>query len=54
MMLLRRCGLMRCAEGGGVVGLSEHQRKTAIRVANIPAERFEAAFESDNPATATS
>ena len=32
-------------------GLSEHQRKTAARVANIPADEFEAAVESDNPPT---
>jgi hypothetical protein len=32
-------------------GLSEHQRKTAARVANVPAEEFEAAVESDNPPT---
>lgn len=34
-------------------GLSEHQRKTALRIANIPKEEFEAAVESDNPPTVT-
>jgi hypothetical protein len=28
-------------------GLSAHQQKTAVRVANVPAEQFEAAVESD-------
>jgi hypothetical protein len=32
-------------------GLSERQRKTAARVANVPADEFEAAVESDNPPT---
>jgi hypothetical protein len=34
-------------------GLSEHQRKTALRVANLPQEEFEAAVESDRPPTVT-
>lgn len=34
-------------------GLSEHQRKTALRVANVPAAQFEAAVESANPPTVT-
>jgi hypothetical protein len=34
-------------------GLSEHQRKTAIRVANVPAPVFEAAVESAKPPTVT-
>jgi hypothetical protein len=34
-------------------GLSERQRKTALRVAAIPEEEFEAAIESDNPLTLT-
>lgn len=34
-------------------GLSERQRKTALRVANVPAEEFEAAVESENPPTIT-
>jgi len=34
-------------------GLSERQRNTALRVANIPAEEFEAAIESDDPPTVT-
>jgi len=32
-------------------GLSERQRKTALRVANVPADEFEAAVESDEPPT---
>jgi hypothetical protein len=35
------------------VGLSEHQRKTALRVANVPGEEFERAVESDQPPTVT-
>lgn len=35
-------------------GLSEHQRKTALRVASVPAENFEAQVESDSPPTVTS
>lgn len=34
-------------------GLSERQRKTALRVANVPSSDFEAAVESDNPPTIT-
>jgi len=30
-------------------GLSEYQRKTAIRVANVPEETFEKQVESDTP-----
>lgn len=32
-------------------GLSEHQRKTALRVANVPAESFEKQVESERPPT---
>ncbi|MGH8572389.1 MAG: hypothetical protein ACREX8_07430, partial [Gammaproteobacteria bacterium] len=32
-------------------GLSEHQRKTALRIAAIPEEEFEAQIESDDPPT---
>ena len=32
-------------------GLSEHQRKTALRVANIPKKEFEELVESDDPPT---
>ena len=32
-------------------GLSEHERKRALRVASIPEERFNAQVESDNPPT---
>lgn len=34
-------------------GLSEHQRKTAIRVSRIPDPEFEEAIEADEPATVT-
>ena len=34
-------------------GLSERQRKTALRVASVPADEFETAIESDNPPTVT-
>jgi hypothetical protein len=34
-------------------GLSEHERKTALRVASISAESFERQVESDNPPTVT-
>jgi len=34
-------------------GLSEHQAKTAVRVANVPADEFEKAVESDTPPTVT-
>jgi hypothetical protein len=34
-------------------GMSERQRKTALRVANVPSEEFEQAVESDNLPTVT-
>jgi hypothetical protein len=34
-------------------GLSEHQRKTALRVAAVSADEFEAAIESEHPPTIT-
>lgn len=34
-------------------GLSEHQRKTALRVNSVPREQFEQLIESDNPPTVT-
>jgi hypothetical protein len=34
-------------------GLSERQRKTALRVANVPDDEFEEAIESDDPPTIT-
>jgi hypothetical protein len=34
-------------------GLSAHQQKTAVRVANVPAEQFEKAVDSDAPPTVT-
>jgi hypothetical protein len=35
-------------------GLSEHRRKTAIRVSRVPDPEFEGAVEADDPATVTS
>jgi hypothetical protein len=34
-------------------GLSERQRKTALRINNVPREEFEEAVKSDNPPTAS-
>jgi hypothetical protein len=34
-------------------GLSRHQQVTAVRVANVPADQFDAAVESDKPPTVT-
>lgn len=34
-------------------GMSEHQRKTALRVANVPESEFNEAIESDSPPTVT-
>ncbi len=34
-------------------GISKRQQVTAVRVANIPAEKFEAAIENEKPATVT-
>jgi hypothetical protein len=34
-------------------GLSEHQQKIALRVANVPKDEFERQVESDNPPTNT-
>jgi hypothetical protein len=34
-------------------GISEHQRKQAVRVANVPAAVFDAAIEQPKPATVT-
>jgi hypothetical protein len=34
-------------------GISERQRKTAVRVANVPASEFESAIERDKPETVT-
>jgi len=33
--------------------ISGHQRKQAMRVANVPADQFEAAIEQPKPATVT-
>jgi hypothetical protein len=46
-----------CRDGSGiwqaadVVGMSEHQRKTAIRLSRIPDPEFEEAIEADEPPT---
>jgi hypothetical protein len=37
------------SDAGANAGLSERQVKTAVRVANVPEEEFEAAVESDKP-----
>jgi beta-phosphoglucomutase-like phosphatase (HAD superfamily) len=34
-------------------GMSDDQRKTAVRVANVPDDEFESAVEGDNPPTVT-
>lgn len=34
-------------------GMSLHQQRTAVRVANVPADAFEAAVETDEPLTVT-
>jgi len=41
------------AEAAASAGISERQAKTAVRVANVPAETFEAAIEQPKPATVT-
>jgi hypothetical protein len=41
------------AAAAEAAGLSERQRKTALRVAHVPAAEFEAAVESDRPPTVT-
>jgi hypothetical protein len=40
-------------EAAEQAGLSRHQQVTAVRVANVPAEQFEKAVESDEPPTVT-
>jgi hypothetical protein len=40
-------------EAAEQAGLSEHQRKTALRVASVPAEDFERQVDSDEPPTVT-
>ena len=34
-------------------GFSVHQKRTALRIANVPAEQFEQAVESEEPPTIT-
>jgi hypothetical protein len=41
------------AEAGSNAGMSERQIKTAVRVANVPADQFEKVVESETPATVT-
>ncbi len=41
------------AQAGADAGMSERQIKTAVRVANVSVEDFEAAVESDAPPTVT-
>jgi hypothetical protein len=41
------------AQAANDAGMSERQCKTAVRVANVPAEIFEDAVESDEPPTVT-
>jgi hypothetical protein len=52
---LREGALPKCSQAQAAedVGISEHQRKQAVRVANVPALKFEAAIESERPATVT-
>jgi hypothetical protein len=40
-------------EAAEAAGLSKRQQVTAVRVANVPAEQFEKAVESDKPPTVT-
>ena len=40
-------------EAAEQAGLSKDQQVTAVRVANVPAEQFEAAVDSDEPPTVT-
>jgi hypothetical protein len=41
------------AQAAEDAGLSEHQRKTALRVANVSMDEFERQVEGDNPPTVT-
>jgi hypothetical protein len=41
------------AGAAAAAGLSEHQRKTSLRIANVPADEFEEAVESATPPTVT-
>lgn len=40
-------------QAAAAAGISKDQTVTAVRVANVPAAQFEAAIESDKPATVT-
>jgi hypothetical protein len=44
---MSRTNIARCA------GMSSHQQKQALRVANVSTDEFEALVEADNPATIT-
>jgi hypothetical protein len=41
------------ASAAAAAGISEHQRKTALRVAAVPEEQFERQIESESPPTVT-
>lgn len=41
------------ASSASMAGLSDHQRKTALRVASLPQDEFDAAVESEDPSTVT-
>ena len=40
-------------EAAHAAGISERQEATAVRVANVPADKFEAAIEFEKPETVT-
>lgn len=42
-----------CKEVAERVGISKHQKVQAVRVANVPEAKFEAAIEAPKPATVT-
>jgi hypothetical protein len=45
------CPPFRPQDVAKAAGVSEHQSRQAVSVANVPAAEFEAAIESDKPAT---
>jgi hypothetical protein len=47
------CPLVTRTNTATEAGLSEHQRKTALRIANVPEDEFETAIESDDPPIVT-
>ena len=46
-------GALTQKKAAAAAGMSDHQRVQAVRVANVPAEKFEAAIERPKPATVT-